>query len=270
MRSTARDIAISHFYWKPGVCLIRALELDAYLASGRKAMAPCLDLGCGDGSVSRMLMDAGVTDSPVMGLDISERQLAKACALGHYESLFMASADSMPFQRESFESVVCNGVLEALPEKPEFAIREAARVLKYGGLFFLTVPTERFIQAMLWPRLLGIISKRLASAYVRRFNRRLDHHGPYLSTDEWKRHLDAGGFEVVNEQSFLYRDSGAAYNLLVMHIMRPLSLLKKLALTPQNAICRILDFMIERLCKEDMRARDGEGGYVLFIGQKKS
>jgi hypothetical protein len=52
--------------------------------------------------------------------------------------------------------------------------------------------------------------------------------------------------------------------------MRPLHLLKQLALTPQNAICRTLDLKIERLYKEDMRARDAKGVYVLFVGQKKA
>lgn len=269
MRNTARDVAISHYYWKPAVCLFRTLELDKYLSSGRITTAPCLDLGCGDGSVSRMLMDAGVINHPIVGLDLSESQLAKAHVLGHYESLFRASAYSMPFQRESFESVVCNGVLPALPETPEYAIREVERVLKPGGLFFLTVPTDQFIPAMLWPRLIGLISKNLADVYVRRFNRRLDHNGPYLSTKEWRRHLESNGFDVVYEHSFLSSVCGAAFNLLAMNIMRPLRLLKPLALTPQNAICRALDLMIKRLHEEDMRDGDAKGGYVLFVAQKK-
>ena len=268
MHSTARDVAIRHYGWKPAVCLFRALELDAYLSSGCEAVAPCLDLGCGDGSVSRMLMDAGVIDRPVMGLDISESQLAKACVLGHYENLFRASADSMPFQREIFESIVCNGVLEALPETPEYAIREAARVLAPGGLFFLTVPTDQFIPAMLWPRLLGLISKTLARTYVRRFNRRLEHHGQYLSANEWTRHLETSGFEVAYEQSFMCRASGTAYNLLAMHILRPLCLLKRWVSTPKSVVCRTLDLMIRKLSEKDVQAGVTKGGYVLFVGRK--
>jgi ubiquinone/menaquinone biosynthesis C-methylase UbiE len=268
MHDTALDVATTHYYWKPALCLFRALELDAYLAAGHKAATPCLDLGCGDGSVSRMLLDAGVIDGPVVGLDYSASQLDKARALGHYERLVRASAESMPFERETFTSVVCNGVLEALPETPARAIREAARVVIPGGLFFLTVPTDRFIGTMLWPRLLGTVSQGLAGAYVRRFNSRLEHHGPYLSAAEWKGHLASSGFELVYERSFLFGASGAAYNLLIMHLLRPLRLLKSWGEKPPKALRRLLGSMIEGRQRKDAQAADREGGYVLFVGRK--
>jgi SAM-dependent methyltransferase len=268
MHATALDVAISHYYWKPAVCLFRALELDAYLAAGHRAASPCLDLGCGDGSVSRMLLDAGLIDGPVVGLDLSASQLDKARALGHYERLVGASAESMPFERETFASIVCNGVLEALPETPVLAIREAARVIKPGGVFFLTVPTDRFIGAMLWPRLLGIISKGLARAYVQRFNNRLEHHGPYLSAAEWKAHLASSGFELVYEQSFLFDASGAAYNLLVMHVLRPLRVLKWWGPKPPKGLRRLLGSMIEGRQRKDTKTENREGGYTLFVARK--
>jgi ubiquinone/menaquinone biosynthesis C-methylase UbiE len=268
MHDTSLDVAISQYHWKPALCLFRALELDAYLSSGHRPASPCLDLGCGDGRFSKMLLEAGVIDGPIVGLDLSETQLSKASTRGHYDRLIRASAESMPLEREGFASVVCNGVLEALPETPALAIREAARVLRPGGLFFVTVPTDRFIERMLWPRLLGTVSQGLASAYIRRFNSRLEHHGPYLPASAWKEHLASSGFEIIYEQSFLFSTSGAAYNLLAMHVLRPLFALTVLRSAPPNAVRRTLRSMIERLHAGDARLVSQEGGYVLFVSRK--
>lgn len=46
---------------------------------------------------------------------------------------------NMPFQEEDFDTVICNQVLEHVPE-PEKLIAESYRVLKSGGHFILTAP----------------------------------------------------------------------------------------------------------------------------------
>jgi len=268
MHDAARDTAIAHFYWRPAVCLFRALELDAYLDAGLRAGAPCLDLGCGDGNVSSMLLDVGLIDGQLIGLDLSDKQLARARDAGHYSELVQASAEALPFPDERFSSIVCNGVLEALPETPERAVLEAARVLRPGGLFFMTVPTDRFIPSMLWPRVLERISRPLATRYVSRFNRRLEHHGPYRSTTEWRRFLAAGGLELVYEQPFLLAASGTAYNILIMHVFRVLRVLKRGNRPPPAVWRRLLARTIESVERKDARRMGPVGGYTLFIARK--
>lgn len=267
IHEAALDVAITHWYWKPGVCLIRALELNAYLSAACEAEPPCLDLGCGDGQVSRALLDARVARLPIVGLDLSRSQLAKARVSGHYANLIRASATRMPFRNEHFESVICNGVLEALPDSPEQAVREAARILKRGGLFLLTVPTARFIPVMFWPRVLAHVSASLSNLYVRAFNERLEHRAPYLSMAEWRRHLEAAGFRVEHEQSFLSRRAGMAYNLLVMQVFRPLQLVRAWGSTPPNVVRRVLRRILERVCAQEGHAHQ-DGGYALFVARR--
>jgi len=53
-------------------------------------------------------------------------------------SLF-ASADSLPLQSESVETVLSTGVIEHVP-RPGALLKEANRVLKYGGKLILSAP----------------------------------------------------------------------------------------------------------------------------------
>jgi SAM-dependent methyltransferase len=52
----------------------------------------------------------------------------------------IGSVEQLPFRAERFDLVVCTQVLEYVSD-PHTAIREMARVLKPGGLLFLSVPS---------------------------------------------------------------------------------------------------------------------------------
>ena len=53
---------------------------------------------------------------------------------------------SIPFNDEEFDVIICNHVLEHIPEDKK-AIREIYRVLKPGGLAILQVPISKVLQA---------------------------------------------------------------------------------------------------------------------------
>jgi ubiquinone/menaquinone biosynthesis C-methylase UbiE len=268
----AVDIATTHFYWKPARCLFRILELDAYLSANYQAPSPCLDLGCGDGAVVSALINIGVVNAPVVGLEYSHEPIATARKLPCYSHLVRASAEAIPFRAASFQSVVCNGVLCAIRNTPDTAISEAARVLASGGSLFLTIPTSSFVNKLLWPRWLGKISRKAATAYIHRFNERMDHLGPYLSPEEWKEKLTLSDFEVVYERSFFGRSTGEAFNLLSLKLLRPLGLLKLYGRNPP----RILRGMLRSLA---IRVHEGDaletkrccaaGGYLLLVAKKR-
>lgn len=84
------------------------------------AAGSVLDVGCGNGFVTRQLRSRG----PVVGLDRS------ASALAMFEGdAVLGSIDALPFGDRAFETVVCNEVLEHLsPAVFEQAAGELARV----------------------------------------------------------------------------------------------------------------------------------------------
>jgi SAM-dependent methyltransferase len=97
-----------------------------------------LDIGCGDGQISRLLARGGAT---VVGIDPTWNQIAVAEARGGGPRYARATADQLPFADASFDAAVACLVFEHIDAVDE-AIAEVARVLRPGGRFgfFLNHP----------------------------------------------------------------------------------------------------------------------------------
>ena len=93
-----------------------------------------LDIGCGAGFLTNALALYG---HRVTGIDLSPSSLEIARQQDSTSSVQFAQADAhhLPFSENSFDVVCAMDLLEHV-EKPFAVIREAARVLKPGGLFF--------------------------------------------------------------------------------------------------------------------------------------
>jgi SAM-dependent methyltransferase len=126
------------------VGLIRR-EVESLIKPGSKV----LDAGCGDGSLALALRNKGYT---VTALDVSgpglERlgrrlSLEKKIKSGGFPEIvyFQASLTSMPLPDQSFDAAVSGEVLEHLDDDGA-AVAELYRVLRPGGLCFVTVPAN--------------------------------------------------------------------------------------------------------------------------------
>ncbi len=96
-----------------------------------------LDVGCGMGELVRTLLARGID---TRGVDIASRPIAHAQALtpGRFS---VATVLDLPFESESFETVVCTDCLEHLAEADvPRAIAELARVARRS--IFLTIGTR--------------------------------------------------------------------------------------------------------------------------------
>jgi len=91
-----------------------------------------LDVGCGDGALSRGL--ASVCRS-VTGLDLSAEELGAAAGASprlHDLNFVQGDATRLPFSDQSFDAVLAHSVLESGVE-PGRVLAEAWRVLRPGG-----------------------------------------------------------------------------------------------------------------------------------------
>jgi 2-polyprenyl-6-hydroxyphenyl methylase / 3-demethylubiquinone-9 3-methyltransferase len=95
-----------------------------------------LDVGCGGGLLSEPFAALGCE---VTGVDRSLPTLNAARAHAARSALAIryleASAESLPFDAQTFDAVVCCDVLEHVDDLGQ-VIREIARVLRPGGVFF--------------------------------------------------------------------------------------------------------------------------------------
>jgi len=98
-----------------------------------------LDVGCGEGQISRLAAGRGVTT--VVGVDPTWAQVRVAAARRGGPAYARSGAGSLPFADETFDAVVACLVFEHIRDVDD-AIAEVGRVLRPGGrfAFFLNHP----------------------------------------------------------------------------------------------------------------------------------
>src|SRR5271170_7366195 len=108
--------------------------LEARLPSG----AEVLDVGCGNGVISRSLGEQGFT---VKGIDVSEKAIARARELNKFPNLRfeVVSAEELVADGQHFHAVICSEVLEHLND-PGKLLNVLHQLLDKDGALIVTVP----------------------------------------------------------------------------------------------------------------------------------
>ena len=191
--------------------MIRVVE--CMLVGSETFPRPLLDVGCGDGHFAASCLPKAADGTAVdAGIDPAATSAAEAQATGAYRHVFVGSAARLPFEDASFASVMSNCVLEHIPPLDE-SLSEIARVLQPGGKLVITVPSERFADALFWPQVLRRVGLHgLAARYGRWFNQISYHYHTY-SRDAWMQHLEAAGLHVQTWTSYLQADAMGFFDL---------------------------------------------------------
>ena len=116
-------------------------ELDFLAGLAPLAGREIIELGCGAAALARSLLSR-YPDSRVTGLEVDARQHAKNIAAPHPALTFIAAgAEAIPFPAASFDLAM---MLKSLHHVPlpllDTALAEVARVLKPGGLLYVSEP----------------------------------------------------------------------------------------------------------------------------------
>ena len=173
---------------QPATAFWRAVEIAA-LASRGIPDGLGLDLGCGDGILTSILLDR-IGPRRLVGIDLDPSETRAAKRFPFYERVHTCSADAIPEPDEAFDFVLANSVLEHIPPL-EGAMDEVRRVLKPGGRFFFTVPGQGFHR-----NLFGSVFPWVRRHdYIATLDKRLAHFH-YLAPDQWEVMLSHRGLIV--------------------------------------------------------------------------
>jgi len=111
-----------------------------------------LDIGCGYGWCELNLLERGVRK--IIGVEVTEADLdtiRKNISNDKLE-LRVSSAIDLPFESNSFDTVVSWEVIEHIPRgSEEKMFSEVVRVLKPGGVFYISTPARSFFSNVLDP-----------------------------------------------------------------------------------------------------------------------
>jgi SAM-dependent methyltransferase len=194
---------LKRFYYAPLLAFWRAIEARAL---GDDPLAgPSLDIGGHDGAFAatwlgdRPPIDVGVDIEPVPSPDTRRA----------YRTLIVGDAQALPFEPASFQTIVCNSVIEHVDDDTK-VVREFGRVLKPGGVLLFTTPSIYFhdlLEGVIRARRRG--DEAAARAYMRRTDRRIIHKH-YRPIEEWMQMMADGGLKTV-EHSYYLPPAAAAF-----------------------------------------------------------
>ena len=191
---------------QPATAIWRAVEIGALLRLGVPD-GRGLDLGCGDGKLTRVVLD-WTGPRHLVGVDPDPFETEAACKTGLYEAVHTAPGDAIPELDGSFDFVISNSVLEHIPEL-EPVLREVARLLRPGGVFLFTVPGPGF-HANLRGSLLPWSSR---SRYLADLDKRLLHLR-YPTGEQWQMLCSAAKLRLEGCPGYLSRDETRAWEML--------------------------------------------------------
>lgn len=127
-------------WWYRGMRDLSAVLLAPWLERGGLDL---LDAGCGTGGFLRWAIDSGALRS-ACGIDVASEAIERATAQVPEAVLRVGSILDLPYPSASFDVVVCNDVLQHLPQEDAVrAMEQLGRVARPGGAILVRTRGSR-------------------------------------------------------------------------------------------------------------------------------
>lgn len=185
LRDFLKIAPLSHALWR---------SVEALSFSQVNFRYPVLDIGCGFGEFAGV-----VFDRIEMGIDINEKDLARALKGKQYKKLKWADARNLPFKDSSYNTAVSVSVMEHI-ERGEKIVSEVYRVLKSSGIFAFSVPTPKIYNNLIGTRVLNFLGFKGAADKYFELHCRVFKHVNLHTADWWAKHLKKSGFEIILQE----------------------------------------------------------------------
>jgi ubiquinone/menaquinone biosynthesis C-methylase UbiE len=176
-----------HYFYQERMTLV--LRLLSQVGSGG-----ILDVGCGPGMYAKPCVERGLKYT---GFDLSRQMIEEARRrFGDLPNVEFLNGDAgvLPFPTDSFDGVLCLGVLEYVSQKDEAVyLKELARVTKPGGMIIFSFLNARSPAWLLTDYVSPMIkfSSRNSAASIRKF-----------TVEKQSKVLHRAGLSVVGKSYF--------------------------------------------------------------------
>lgn len=132
---------ISRHYNHPSLILWKSLESRAIssILDVVRIQSPALDIGCGDGKLSKMIFKGAVN----IGLDLFPELLYESRLSSAFEHYIVADAQYLPFRVNSIHFINSIGVLHTIPDILK-VLMEINKTLLFGGTLCIAQPSDKF------------------------------------------------------------------------------------------------------------------------------
>jgi len=128
----------------------------------------------------------------VLGMELARTEIAAAKAFDPRVPIEHGNVLRTGYPDGSFEAVISLGVMEHFEDGPQAALAEVRRILRTGGLLFVTVPTQDFMRVALFNRI------KSAQTLYRRFKGvELEFEEYRYSRRQFEAQLREAGFQLV-------------------------------------------------------------------------
>lgn len=207
---------LAAIYDHPSIILFRGIELRAIYNCIKNInfSNPALDLGCGDGSIAALLFNEHFQ----YGIDNGEaKDVENAINKGIYQHILLESAEKISLHSSCVNFVFSNCVIEHIPDN-NAVLSEVSRILKPGGAFVFTVPSDKFPDYLyLTNKFASLGLSFLSKFYKYRRNKMLNQFHCY-SIKDWEGKLSNFGFEIVTYKYYMPKESLMLWDSMALKI----------------------------------------------------
>ncbi len=245
-----------------GLALWRSVEAR-HLAKV-KLKRPILDIGCGFGEFAQAFADEPID----MGIDNNNWDLYIASKTNKYKNLTLADAADLPFPDNTFASAFSISTFEHIKEADK-ALKEAYRVLKPGGILFLTIESDEVEEAVFYTQFLKKIGLPKVAKIVRQKYNTLFHRLHILPKNEWIRKVEKAGFIIDKRQDIISKKVNWLYDIFLITAW-PSQIVK--LITGKRSSTRpkfVTEFFVKKFLKY-VEEEEKEGTNLLIIARKKT
>lgn len=262
---------LRRFWFIPSDVLQRSIESNIWHLA--QFESPVLEIGTGDGEISAEIFKAHLPLD--VGIDINQKEIEKAKKTKVYKKVMCANAEKMPFQDNSFKTIVSNSSFEHITHDL-IAVSEVSRVLKPKGLFFLTVPSNYLSQWILEYE--QEKNKEKAKTSLDQFNNRANHRH-YRSVKEWKKQFEKNQMELIFYKHYFPKPVAlfwyklfklSTFSVKNRELWSYIGHSKFSKVVPKKVIIKVLEDRVLKNKVKDGFFTEQEGAQLFMIAQKVS